>query len=924
MLGSVTLFAALCWACSAPTARADVAAALSYEGDRLPSQADPAWAVSGDARITLGAGGIATIAAAPRSGTEWRLPSPVPMTDVRYTLEFRVKIKNAGLTTSQSGHSAFCILHNAQHVPSWSLSLGAVSPDNAGAGDLRFSRGKWAGVEDRLMDLPIDEFHTVRLAVTMHHLHGKVDFELWVDGDSVLSLKNQTVLAYPDYPEGILICGTADGLNAVKIDYIRFIDRHVDIAQAILAPGTLPLTEAEFHELVERLILDGAPGLNEKLPEHLLNDLQDLEKDVEHLIQRIGRLPHWPDKFILPVRNTVQAAIEKARRVGEQARQAGTNAQIKHLHDTLTECRERIQVLDERLQTWINIAIVPDASTSFLISQAGPLQRVFRDRQWSGRIAEQLHFEMAANEYENAQLVVIPLVERLSALGTTCAGLRNKDGHVIAADNLEIHPVGYVHLPPGDIKLPAGWYPDLILRKTTVDIGPSQTVQPLWIRVHTPAGTPRGDYQGTIEIAEQHGEAVQIPITVKVWGFEIPRQQNLPTDFSLSPYYQARFFFGEEAAKLPTKCLTADIYRKYLEMVLKYRINPKPQTGGRESLCLLGYLGEELGGPGLDPEGRFSTLADGWDGETIKLDFTEFDKNTQLMVDHGVPLIYIGYFASSYTWNERNQRAYFRYWTKYLEMMREHLREKGWENKAYIYAPDEPLPKHVGGLKQVMAFIKDVAPNVKRLEPYGYPQCQPPADQEGWLDIWVPFRNLRHGLYSKQFRQERARWGQSVWWYVVDDFAMDHSLYDVRELFWDLWQTEADGFLFWAINHYTWNPSFEDIEEDGTLKRSFLPAKHAGRMTRCSFHLIYPAGKRAEDGAVPSIRLEAIRDGIEDWEYLYQLRQLVTEFEQEETKSPLVEQARALLADVGEGRFEDLRSTRRAVAKLLERLSVDN
>jgi hypothetical protein len=254
--------------------------------------------------------------------------------------------------------------------------------------------------------------------------------------------------------------------------------------------------------------------------------------------------------------------------------------------------------------------------------------------------------------------------------------------------------------------------------------------------------------------------------------------------------------------------------------------------------------------------------------------------------------------------------------------MCEHLREKGWEDNAYIYGPDEPGQDDLSfnTVKEDMQYLKQVAPNVKRLVAFGYPRYILSPDEEGWIDIWVPLRQNR--LYTKQFKEERRRKGESAWWYVVDEFSMTETLYSMRSLFWDVWQTESEGFLYYATAFYEWepHPSIEDIEEDGTLKKSFLPAHEDGRRTRCSFHLVYPAGKKAEDGIAASVRLEAIRDGIEDWEYLYQLKEVISKFEKEGKKSSLIEQAKTLMREIDNGKYDDIRQVRKSVAEMLERL----
>ena len=72
------------------------------------------------------------------------------------------------------------------------------------------------------------------------------------------------------------------------------------------------------------------------------------------------------------------------------------------------------------------------------------------------------------------------------------------------------------------------------------------------------------------------------------------------------------------------------------------------------------------------------------------------------------------------------------------------------------------------------------------------------------------------------------------------------------------WKARATGLLYWSVNYWTKNP-WED------------PANTKwGQNANGS--LMYPG----PDGPVDSIRLEALRDGLEDYEYLYLLRQLAT------------------------------------------------
>ena len=89
--------------------------------------------------------------------------------------------------------------------------------------------------------------------------------------------------------------------------------------------------------------------------------------------------------------------------------------------------------------------------------------------------------------------------------------------------------------------------------------------------------------------------------------------------------------------------------------------------------------------------------------------------------------------------------------------------------------------------------------------------------------------------------------------------------------------------------------------------------------------IMYPGS----DGPVDSIRLEALRDGVEDYEYLYTLKQLVGRASANPSLQPLIERAQRLLA-IDPALIESMRSyakdpqvllaQRQAIAELIVEL----
>ncbi len=116
---------------------------------------------------------------------------------------------------------------------------------------------------------------------------------------------------------------------------------------------------------------------------------------------------------------------------------------------------------------------------------------------------------------------------------------------------------------------------------------------------------------------------------------------------------------------------------------------------------------------------------------------------------------------------------------------------------------------------------------------------------------------------SRQLQQM----GKEVWLYVsgpqppYPTLVIDYPAIAYRILPWMCWKYGVTGLLYWSVNYWTTNPYVEPMNTRW---------KQNGNGS-----LYYPG----PDGPVPSLRLEVLRDGIEDYEYLALLRQAIVRLE---------------------------------------------
>jgi hypothetical protein len=159
----------------------------------------------------------------------------------------------------------------------------------------------------------------------------------------------------------------------------------------------------------------------------------------------------------------------------------------------------------------------------------------------------------------------------------------------------------------------------------------------------------------------------------------------------------------------------------------------------------------------------------------------------------------------------------------------------------------------------------------------------PSKEAKPLLDIPCP---LSPGFDAKWRDEVKKRPGGEYWWYVCvqpndprfANLFIQQTAAQHRALFWQTWGHEVDGLLYWGMNFWSWYEYKWPAGVTGPTKR--VPAKADPNFVSvpeapgdgCS---MYPG----KDAAHPlsSVRLECMRDGEEDYEYLRLLDRLIAE-----------------------------------------------
>lgn len=285
----------------------------------------------------------------------------------------------------------------------------------------------------------------------------------------------------------------------------------------------------------------------------------------------------------------------------------------------------------------------------------------------------------------------------------------------------------------------------------------------------------------------------------------------------------------------------------------------------------------------------------------VKLNFTAWDQAMERAIDHyrfnsfrlNIPGMGGGTFHSrqepSLLGFGEDTPHYQALFSDYCTQVQEHLRRKGWLDKAYVYWFDEPAPKDYAFVNNGFARLKAAAPDIPRM-------LTEKVETEliGGPNIWCPISYQ----YDHERAEQRRERGEKFWWYVCTGpkapyctLFIDHPGTEMRVWLWQTWQRRIDGILVWQSNYWTSSAAYPDPDrpqnpyEDpmGWMSGYSTPAGQKRPWGNGDGRFIYPPVAAADgrpgapvlEGPVDSIRWEMLRDGIEDYEYFVILKRLL-------------------------------------------------
>ncbi|MEM9491991.1 MAG: glycoside hydrolase domain-containing protein, partial [Myxococcota bacterium] len=490
----------------------------------------------------------------------------------------------------------------------------------------------------------------------------------------------------------------------------------------------------------------------------------------------------------------------------------------------------------------------------------------------------QITLEGARDSYVSAQVVVTATGGPLSAVQVELSPLTSAAGDEIAIDHIEFFRQAYIDFRdvgamggtrpvPDNSATGDGRIPDPLIPLDDPYDGSDELSsfsvrgdenQPLWMDIYIPRGTPAGTYQGAVRLSAEGGVA-EIPVTVTVWDLVLPGMNTVTTHFRMTVNDFIEYHGGVSDCSGDYCWFDTSTERgrallnRYEELAHRHRIDVGQHRVPELSTSCSPPDSWEAYDNAVRPYMDGDYFADGVPSPRLE---TPFRPGAEWGLEGDCTRAEYTAFAAEYA---------------------QHLKDRGWFDRAVVYAYDEPPADKLPDIAEHANWMIDGDPDWKDrimitttakastfdlLGPVTGIFATAPAE----FDTWYELDSDHFG--RDEWTGLRAD-GIDLWFYESNNQGAPYASFatntlDANEpamMMWGSWFERATGFLYYDVTGWDesepWGPTTEFGKTgDGVL---IYPGHHDGSAGNGSPDDV------TIDGPVPSLRLKSVRAGLQDW-----------------------------------------------------------
>lgn len=506
-------------------------------------------------------------------------------------------------------------------------------------------------------------------------------------------------------------------------------------------------------------------------------------------------------------------------------------------------------------------------------------EKILQDKQDYSEIKEnaEIMLVMAKNEYESSQIIITPS-QTVPYYNVELSDLvlqgNNQMQDKIAKENISVYAEKYITV--GKIFDSAtgaatGEYPDALVPLSSIVDYKENTIekgcnQGLYFTIKTNSDQTVGTYTGTFKI-DFGTFKKDIPVTVEVVDLAVPETNRAKNIFLIT----WDFASGELNA-------SQEMYDAYVKALFDYRLCPativedfsiakeedieyyvnKAWDFMQDSRCTnisipytttkFTVTAEQQEKYGVEPKAytcldadKFETILLAYAKKSLETDFDMFEKS----------ICYFGFIDEPTEFNlipeTKVTSIVFKETIENVALQIEMM-----ETESLI---KEELVASLRNLKNVVT-------------------CEYDEQLDGYVETFCPKVNY----YDMASDREKYDEQDERWWYTCiyprapyPTYHMEDTLLSARALGWMQAEYEITGNLYWSVNNYA---SYdEDTKQYVNIDEYFSDFATRYPNVNGDGFLFYPGGQYGLSTPISSLRLEAIRDGLEEYELLYNIRE---------------------------------------------------
>jgi hypothetical protein len=468
--------------------------------------------------------------------------------------------------------------------------------------------------------------------------------------------------------------------------------------------------------------------------------------------------------------------------------------------------------------------------------------------------------------------------------------LRGPRGAVLPGSEARLYRQHQLRLETGTYRNDAfkpDWYPDPLIpfdhpmpgkklgnarfRAIPFDLPASET-HGFWVDLYGPTNAVTGDSRGVYRVTAAGGKTVEIPVTLTVWNFTLPRTPTLVTAFGspaqrMRDYYRQRAKAGQESE--PSDW--AAVEEQCAQLLREHGFNATPPAEALRPVA-------QADGSFQIPSAQVKVLRE----------FVDRYHVNAIQTPH----------PSSAVKDPEAERDKLRSWLAAFDRAAAELDRR--HVVFYTYLKDEPntlgdyryVQKWGRAVRESKSVVKVLVVEQTWTEPGQGGADRAWGDLYGAVDIWCPLFSLQR----QESAAQRQALGETIWTYTAlcqgpptPWWHIDFPLLNYRVPAWMAWRDGMKGLLYWGGMSY-WRQVDDPWSQAPIYTGSGRPQQgEKGIVFNGEGSLVYPARAVGYEGIAPTVRLKALRQAIQDYEYVAILQRLGRAREAEQIARRLAE-----------------------------------